>query len=176
MRRRHDHEDIKNQRYIENSEKRSKEDKEIQNKTTEKDTSMKEGTILCTPQKNKLGMATMDTGRDKASRQSAEKWKRQEDRDLREKRCFICGREGHIKKECPQYKGAAGGSKSESLCGFPSLPSAVKHAGRLNQGILLHEEKKKQKGKVFLSPQTGSLSSKYMAQGKASQKMTQQES
>uniref|UniRef100_A0A674K435 RNA uridylyltransferase n=1 Tax=Terrapene triunguis TaxID=2587831 RepID=A0A674K435_9SAUR len=108
LRRRHDHEDIKNQRYIENNEKRSKEDKETQNKTTEKDTSMKEGTILCTPQKNKLGMATMDTGRDKASRQSAEKWKRQEDRDLREKRCFICGREGHIKKECPQYKGAAG--------------------------------------------------------------------
>uniref|UniRef100_A0A674JVM0 RNA uridylyltransferase n=1 Tax=Terrapene triunguis TaxID=2587831 RepID=A0A674JVM0_9SAUR len=107
LRRRHDHEDIKNQRYIENNEKRSKEDKETQNKTTEKDTSMKEGTILCTPQKNKLGMATMDTGRDKASRQSAEKWKRQEDRDLREKRCFICGREGHIKKECPQYKGAA---------------------------------------------------------------------
>ncbi|XP_030423521.1 terminal uridylyltransferase 7 isoform X2 [Gopherus evgoodei] len=176
LRGRHDHEDIKNQRYIENNEKRSKEDKEIQNKTTEKDTSMKEGTILCTPQKNKLGMATMDTGRDKASRQSAEKWKWQEDRDLREKRCFICGREGHIKKECPQYKGAAGGSKSESLCGSPSLPSAVKHAGRLNQGILLHEEKKKQKGRVFLSPQTGSLSSKYMAQGKASQKTTQQES
>ncbi|EMP41232.1 Terminal uridylyltransferase 7 [Chelonia mydas] len=99
LRRRHDHEDIKNQRYIENNEKRSKE---------EKDTSMKEGTILCTPQKNKLGRATLDTGREKASRQSAEKWKRQEDRDLREKRCFNCGREGHIKKECPQYKGAAG--------------------------------------------------------------------
>lgn len=99
LRRRHDHEDIKNQRYIENNEKRSKE---------EKDTSMKEGTILCTPQKNKLGRATPDAGREKASRQSAEKWKRQEDRDLREKRCFNCGREGHIKKECPQYKGATG--------------------------------------------------------------------
>ncbi|XP_067424618.1 terminal uridylyltransferase 7 isoform X2 [Emydura macquarii macquarii] len=176
LRRRHDHEDIKNQRYIENSEKRSKEDKETQNKTAEKDTSVKEGKILCTPQKNKLGSSTMETGRDKASRQSTEKWKRQEDRDLREKRCFICGREGHIKKECPQYKGAAGGSKSEGLCGSPSSPSAVKHAGRLNQGILLHEEKKKQKGKVFLSPQTGSLSNKYMTQGKASPKRTQQES
>nr|XP_006135950.1 terminal uridylyltransferase 7 isoform X2 [Pelodiscus sinensis] len=176
LRRRYDHEDNKNQRYIENNEKRSKEDKEIQNKTTEKDTSIKEGTILCTPQKNKLGRATMETGRDKASRQSAEKWKRQEDRDLREKRCFICGREGHIKKECPQYKGAAGGSKSEGLCGSPSSPSAIKRSGRLNQGILLHDEKKKQKGKVFLSPQTGSLSNKYMNQGKSSQKRTQQES
>ncbi|XP_074851247.1 terminal uridylyltransferase 7 isoform X2 [Carettochelys insculpta] len=176
LRRRHDHEDIKNQRYIENSEKRSKEDKETQSKTTEKDTSVKEGMTLCTPQKNKLGRTTVETGRDKTSRQSAEKWKRQEDRDLREKRCFICGREGHIKKECPQYKGAAGGSKSEGLCGSPSSPSAVKHAGRVNQGILLFDEKKKQKGKVFLSPQTGSLSNKYMCQGKASQKRTQQES
>uniref|UniRef100_A0A8D0GHU0 CCHC-type domain-containing protein n=1 Tax=Sphenodon punctatus TaxID=8508 RepID=A0A8D0GHU0_SPHPU len=114
-------------------------------------------------------------GRDKTPRQS-EKWRRQEDRDLREKRCFICGREGHIKKECPQYKGAAGGSNSDGLCGSPSSPSAVKHAGRLNQGTLLHEEKKKQKGRVFLSPQSGSLSSKYMTQGKASQKRTQQES
>ncbi|XP_067172855.1 terminal uridylyltransferase 7 isoform X1 [Apteryx mantelli] len=155
LRRRHDYEDIKNQRYTE-KEKRSKEEKEIQNKTTERESSIKEGKLqLCTPQKSKLARATVDTGRDKTPRQSAEKWKRLEDRDLREKRCFICGREGHIKKECPQYKGATGSSKSEVLCGSPSLPSAAKHAGRLNQGMLTHEEKKKQKGKVFLSPQSG---------------------
>ncbi|KAM6187793.1 terminal uridylyltransferase 7 isoform 2-T2 [Sarcoramphus papa] len=176
LRRRRDYEDSKNQRYTESKEKRSKEDKETQNKTTEKESSIKEGKVhLCMPPKRKLARVVVETGREKTPRQSAEKWKRLEDRDLREKRCFICGREGHIKKECPQYKGAAGGSKPEVLCGSPSLPSAAKHAGRLNQGMLIHEEKKKQKGKVFLSPQSGSLSSKYMTQGKASQKRTQQE-
>ncbi|XP_014792144.1 PREDICTED: terminal uridylyltransferase 7 isoform X2 [Calidris pugnax] len=177
LRRRRDYEDVKNQRYAESKEKRSKEDKETQNKTAEKESSIKEGKLhLCTPQKRKLARGIVETGREKSPKQSAEKWKRLEDRDLREKRCFICGREGHIKKECPQYKGAAGGSKPEVLCGSPSLPSAAKHAGRLNQGVLIHEEKKKQKGKVFLSPQSGSLSNKYMTQGKASQKRTQQES
>ncbi|XP_063175682.1 terminal uridylyltransferase 7 isoform X2 [Chroicocephalus ridibundus] len=177
LRRQRDYEDIQNQRYTESKEKRSKEDKETQNKTTEKESLIKEGKLhLCTPQKRKLARVIVETGREKTPRQSAEKWKRLEDRDLREKRCFICGREGHIKKECPQYKGAAGGSKPEVLCGSYSLPSAAKHAGRLKQGVLIHEEKKKQKGKVFLSPQSGSLSNKYMTQGKASQKRTQQES
>ncbi|XP_010005523.1 PREDICTED: terminal uridylyltransferase 7 [Chaetura pelagica] len=176
LRRRRDYEDSKNQRYTEGKEKRSKEDKETQNKTTEKESSVKEGKLhLCTPQKRKLTRAIVETGREKTPRHSADKWKHLEERDLREKRCFICGREGHIKKECPQYKGTAGGSKPEVLCGSPSLPSAAKHAGRVNQGVLIHEEKKKQKGKVFLSPQSGSLSNKYMTQGKASQKRTQQE-
>ncbi|XP_064032346.1 terminal uridylyltransferase 7 isoform X2 [Pogoniulus pusillus] len=177
LRRRRDYEDTKTQRYTESKEKRSKEDKETQNKTAEKESSIKEGKLhLCTPPKRKPARVIVETAREKTPRQSAEKWKRLEDRDLREKRCFICGREGHIKKECPQYKGAAGGSKPEALCGSPSLPSAAKHAGRLNQGVLIHEEKKKQKGKIFLSPQSGSLSNKYMTQGKASQKRTPQES
>ncbi|NXJ54145.1 TUT7 uridylyltransferase, partial [Spizaetus tyrannus] len=177
LRRHRDYEDIKNQRYTESKEKRSKEEKETQTKTTEKESSIKEGKLyLCTPQKRKLARAVVETGREKSPRQSAEKWKRLEDRDVREKRCFICGREGHVKKECPQYKGATGGSRPEVLCGSPSVPSAAKHAGRLNQGLLIQEEKKKQKGKVFLSPQSGSLSNKYMTQGKASQKRTQQES
>ncbi|NXP07935.1 TUT7 uridylyltransferase, partial [Thinocorus orbignyianus] len=134
LRRRRDYEDTKNQRYSESKEKRSKEDKETQSKTTEKESSIKEGKLhLCTPQKRKLARVIVETGREKSPKQSAEKWKRLEDRDLREKRCFICGREGHIKKECPQYKGAAGGSKPEVLCGSPSLPRAAKHAGRLNQ-------------------------------------------
>ncbi|XP_065601739.1 terminal uridylyltransferase 7 isoform X1 [Cyrtonyx montezumae] len=175
LRRRRDYEDSKNQRYTENKEK-SKEDKEIQNRTTEKEGSVKEGKLhLFTPQKSKVARGTVETGKEKSPRQSAEKWKRLEDRELKEKRCFICGREGHIKKECPQYKVAAGGSKPEALCGSP-LPPAAKHAGRLNQGMLTHDEKKKQKGKVLLSPQSGSLSSRYMTQGKASQKRTQQES
>nr|XP_009934745.1 PREDICTED: terminal uridylyltransferase 7 isoform X3 [Opisthocomus hoazin] len=129
LRRRRDYEDAKNQRYIESKEKRSKEEKEAQNKTTEKENSVWEGKLhLCTPQNRKPARVVVETGREKTPRQSAEKWKRLEDRDLKEKRCFICGREGHIKKECPQYKGAA-----------------------------------------------GSLSNKYMTQGKASQKRTQQE-
>ncbi|NXW92115.1 TUT7 uridylyltransferase, partial [Alopecoenas beccarii] len=133
LRRHRDHEDLKNQRYTESKEKRMKQDKGVHTKI-EKECSVKEGKLhLCTPPKRKLARVIVETGREKTPRQSVEKWKRLEDRDLREKRCFICGREGHIKKECPQYKGAAGGSKSEVLCGSPSLPSAAKHAGRLNQ-------------------------------------------
>ncbi|NWI90376.1 TUT7 uridylyltransferase, partial [Pitta sordida] len=143
------------QRYAEIKEKRGKDDKEMQNKSTEKENLIKEGKLhLCVPQKRKLARVIVETGREKTPWQSAEKWKRPENRDLREKRCFICGREGHIKKECPQYKGVAGGSKPE-VCGSPSFPSSIKHAGRLNQGVFIHEEQKKQKGKVLLSPQTG---------------------
>lgn len=123
LRRHRDYEDIKNQRYTESKEKRSKEEKETQTKTTEKESSIKEGKLyLCTPQKRKLARVVVETGREKTPRQSAEKWKRLEDRDIREKRCFICGREGHIKKECPQYKGAIGmkliklSSFKQSLC------------------------------------------------------------
>lgn len=130
VRRRRDQEDTLNQRYPENKEKRSKEDKETQNKYTEREVSAKEDKpVQCTPQKAKSARAAVDLGREKMLRPPVEKWKRQDDKDLREKRCFICGREGHIKKECPQLKG---------------------------------------------SP--GSLSSKYMTQGKASVKRTQQES
>ncbi|NXP84268.1 TUT7 uridylyltransferase, partial [Passerina amoena] len=132
LRRRRDYEGT--QRYGEIKEKKSKEDKEMQNKPTEKENLIKEGKLhLCTPQKRKLARVIVETGREKTPRQSAEKWKRPEDRDVRQKGCFMCGREGHIKKECPQYKGVADGSKSEVLCGSPSLPTAVKHAGRLNQ-------------------------------------------
>lgn len=81
----------------------------MQNKPTEKENLVKEGkSHLCTPQKRKLARVVVETGREKTPRQSAEKWKHLEDRDVREKRCFICGKEGHIKKECPQYKSVAG--------------------------------------------------------------------
>lgn len=106
LRRRRDYEGT--QRYGEIKEKKSKEDKEMQNKPPEKENLIKEGKLhLCTLQKRKLPRVIVETGREKTPRQS-EKWKRLEDRDIREKRCFICGREGHIKKECPQYKGVAG--------------------------------------------------------------------
>lgn len=109
VRRRRDQDDTLNQRYPENKEKRSKEDKEIQNKYTEREASTKEDKpAQCTPQKAKPVRAAGDLGRERLLRPPAEKWKRQDDKDLREKRCFICGREGHIKKECPQFKGSAG--------------------------------------------------------------------
>lgn len=130
VRRRRDQEDTPNQRYSESKEKRSKEDKETQNKYTEKEVSTKEDKpTQCAAVKAKPARVVVDLGREKILRTPVEKWKRQDDKDLREKRCFLCGREGHIKKECSQFKG---------------------------------------------SP--GSLSSKYMTQGKASVKRTQQES
>ncbi|XP_042636609.1 terminal uridylyltransferase 7 [Orycteropus afer afer] len=177
VRRRRDQEDTPNQRYPESKEKRSKEDKEIQNKYTEREVPAKEDKSLqCTSQKAKPMRATVDLGREKLLRPPVEKWKRQDDRDLREKRCFICGREGHIKKECPQFKGSPGLSKSD--CVFGPLPSAssLRPAGTFFQAVFLHEDKKKQNTEIFLSPQSGSLSSKYMTQGKASPKRTQQES
>ncbi|XP_051028780.1 terminal uridylyltransferase 7 [Acomys russatus] len=173
VRRRRDQDDTPNQRYSESKEKRSKEDKDSQNKYTEKEVSVKEDKpTQCTAVKTKPARAAIDLGREKVLRTPAEKWKRQDDRDLREKRCFICGREGHIKKECPQFKGSPGLCKSDCVSAYSS-PSALRAVA---QAVLLHEDKKKQKTTIFLSPQSGSLSSKYMTQGKASVKRTQQES
>ncbi|XP_004639441.1 terminal uridylyltransferase 7 isoform X2 [Octodon degus] len=130
VRRRRNQEDTLHQRYPESKDKKSKEEKEIQNKYTEREVSAKEDkSVPCAAQKAKTVRAAVDPGREKIFRPPVEKWKRQDNKDLREKRCFICGREGHIRKECPQFKG---------------------------------------------SP--GSLSSKYMTQGKASVKRSPQES
>ncbi|XP_042134530.1 terminal uridylyltransferase 7 isoform X3 [Peromyscus maniculatus bairdii] len=152
VRRRRDQEDTPNQRYSESKEKRSKEDKEIQNKYTEKEVSTKEDKpTQCTATKSKLVRAVVDLGREKILRTPVEKWKRQDDKDLREKRCFICGREGHIKKECPQFKGSPGLCKSDYVSGYSS-PSPLRPVA---QAVLLHEDKKKQKTTIFLSPQSG---------------------
>lgn len=119
MRRRRDQEDTPNQRYSESKEKRSKEDKEIQNKYTEKEVSTKEDKLTpCAAAKAKPVRAAVDLGREKLLRTPTEKWKRQDDRDSREKRCFICGREGHIKKECPQFKGSPGTDNSPETVMF----------------------------------------------------------
>ncbi|XP_068093297.1 terminal uridylyltransferase 7 [Hyperolius riggenbachi] len=127
-----------------------------------------------TPKKPQQGAwGNNEASKEKMLRFSSEKWRRQEDRELREKRCFICGREGHIKKECPQTKGAAGNVKSDVVYGSPSTPSPQKPQTRFVQMVPLQDDKKKQK--LSFSPQSGSLSSKYMSQGKASQRRTQQE-
>ncbi|KAM4807983.1 terminal uridylyltransferase 7 [Rhinophrynus dorsalis] len=172
--RRRNNENAVNQRYPEKRLQRKTEDKEALSKSVENESSGTEGKhTQNTPKKPKQGTkSTNEACRDKTPRPSNEKWRKQEDRDLREKRCFICNREGHLKKECPQYKGSAGSPKSDVLCGSPSAPSPLKRQTRFIQ-ITPQDEKKKQK--VFLSPQSGSLSSKYMSQGKPSQKRTQQE-
>ncbi|KAM8802146.1 terminal uridylyltransferase 7 isoform 1-T6 [Rhynchonycteris naso] len=177
VRRRRDQEDTPNQRYPENKEKRSKEDKEIQNKFPEREVPTKEDRpVQCTPPKAKPLKAAPDLGREKVLRPPVKRWKRQDEKDLREKRCFICGREGHIKKECPQFKGSPGMFKSDCVFGSSSSPTPLRPTYTFVQAVFLHEDKKKQKATIFLSPQSGSLSSKYMTQGKASAKRTQQES
>ncbi|XP_053323295.1 terminal uridylyltransferase 7 [Spea bombifrons] len=157
-----------NQRYPERRLQRRMED-------TENENSGLDGKhVTSTPRSIRQGVrAAYETCKDKTPKSSYEKWRRQDDREAREKRCFICGREGHIKKDCPQYKGSAGSPKSEMLCGSPSASSPLKHKTRL-QGITSEEDKKKTK--LIFSPQSGSLSNKYMTQGKATQKKAQQES
>ncbi|MEE6459584.1 hypothetical protein FKM82_000660 [Ascaphus truei] len=171
--RRRNHENSMNQRYPEKRPQRKMEDKEVLNKNMESESSAIEGKQQqCTPPRPRHGgRGAYEACREKTPRPLAEKWRRQE--DPREKRCFICMREGHIKKDCPHYKGAAGSPKSDILCGSPSTASPLKHQAKFIQVLPVQDEKKKQK--VFLSPQSGSLSNQYMSQGKTSQKKTQPE-
>ncbi|XP_069084349.1 terminal uridylyltransferase 7 isoform X2 [Pleurodeles waltl] len=175
-RRRWENEGNMNQRYPEKSVQRNQE-KDTPSKNSDKEISARDGKIQppCTPPKHRQGAwGSQEIGRDSSPRFTPERWRRQEDRDFKDKNCFVCGREGHIKKACPQYR-PSGGSKSDSLCGSPSSPSSVRQASRLHQVIHPHDEKRKQQGKVSLCPQSGSLANKFMAQGKASQRKTPQE-
>ncbi|XP_066567157.1 terminal uridylyltransferase 7 [Amia ocellicauda] len=111
-------------------------------------------------------------GREQNPRQASDKWRKQDDREFREKRCFICGSEGHIKKECPQYKGSSGSYRADgsSFSSSPSAPSNLK-IFKAKQSTTPQEDKRKQKQqKVFLSPQAGSLASKHMTQGRSAEK------
>ncbi|XP_075684890.1 terminal uridylyltransferase 7 [Rhinoderma darwinii] len=171
--RRRNHEKPTNQRYVDKPRQRIPDHKEMNN-SMEGDGSYVDGKPFTTPKKHHQGAkSTLEACKERTPRHSSEKWRRPE--ELREKRCFICGREGHIKKECPQYKGAAGSPKSDVLFGSPS-PSAsnpLKHQGRFIQAIPLQDDKRKPK--MSFSPQSGSLSTKYMTQGKASPKKAHQE-
>ncbi|XP_053558405.1 terminal uridylyltransferase 7 [Bombina bombina] len=176
--RRRNNENANNQRFPEKRLARRTEEKEGANKTIENEIGCIDGKHS-TPPRPRHGGRAHDTSWDKTPRLNNEKWRRQEDRDMREKRCFICGREGHIKKDCPQYKGTAGSPKSDNFCGSPSAMSPLKHSRSIpinsdRKIAPFQDEKKKQK--LFLTPQSGSLSNKYMAQGKANQKRTQQDS
>uniref|UniRef100_H2ZWR3 RNA uridylyltransferase n=1 Tax=Latimeria chalumnae TaxID=7897 RepID=H2ZWR3_LATCH len=168
LKRRRDQDDLNHQRYLENKQRRDKDDME----TT------RDGKPQLTHQKGRPEKAVHEAGRDRNGRQSSEKWRRQDEREFREKRCFVCGMEGHIKKDCPHYKGVPGSFKAEnlmSLCGSPSAPSILKQADRANQGTPSHEEKRKQNTKGFLSPQSGSLTVKHATQGRSPQKMSHPE-
>ncbi|XP_069481819.1 terminal uridylyltransferase 7 isoform X2 [Ambystoma mexicanum] len=134
-RRRWENEGNMNQRYSEKNLQKNDKDKDAPSKNFEKDVPGRDGRIQppCTPPKHRQGVwAGQETGRENASRHSTERRRRQEDRDFKDKNCFICGREGHIKKACPQYR-PSGGSKSDTLGVSPSSPSSVKHASRLHQ-------------------------------------------
>ncbi|XP_018114592.1 terminal uridylyltransferase 7 isoform X2 [Xenopus laevis] len=171
--RRRNNENAGNQRYPEARSPRKTED--AASKGAENESSRIEGKqTFNTPKKPRPGArGANEASREKPQRLPTDKWRRSEDRDVREKRCFLCGKEDHIKKECPQYKGPVGSPKSDFLCGSPSTPSPLKYPVRVIQATQGHDE---QKQKMFLSPQQGSLSNKYMAQGKANQKRSLQDS
>ncbi|XP_072006955.1 terminal uridylyltransferase 7 isoform X2 [Engystomops pustulosus] len=165
--RRRNHEKPTNQRYVDPRRPRGSEEINI----LESDGSFMDGNLCTTPKKPHQGArGTPEAVREWTPKPSVEKWRRPE--EIREKRCFICGREGHIKKECPQYKGA-GSPKSDAQFGSPSASSPLKHQGRFIQVVPLQDERRKPK--MSFSPQSGSLSTKFMTQGKASQKKAYQE-
>ncbi|XP_076429614.1 terminal uridylyltransferase 7 isoform X8 [Peromyscus maniculatus bairdii] len=117
--------------------------------------------------------------------------------------CRICGKIGHFMKDCPMRRKVRRRRDQEDTPNQRYSESKEKRskedkeiqnkytekevstkedkptqctATKSKLAVLLHEDKKKQKTTIFLSPQSGSLSSKYMTQGKASVKRTQQES
>ncbi|KAM5191607.1 terminal uridylyltransferase 7 [Mantella aurantiaca] len=141
--RRRNHENGANQRYP---------DKRPQKKIEDKDISMDGKDLHSTPRKAQQGTwGSNELSKDRTPRSISEKWRRPEDRELREKRCFICGREGHLKKECPQYKGAVGSPKSDILYGSPNAASPQKPQARFIP-VVPSQDRKKQK--MSFSPQS----------------------
>ncbi|XP_069785701.1 terminal uridylyltransferase 7-like isoform X2 [Narcine bancroftii] len=87
------------------------------------------------PRKSKEAKPANEMFKAKVARQYYEQRKKQEERD---KRCFICGKEGHIKKECPLHTGEKGTEFTASA--FSSVPSIG------NENTKGNVKKKKQKG------------------------------
>eukprot|EP00062_Callorhinchus_milii_P021855 gi/632979026/ref/XP_007906239.1/ PREDICTED: terminal uridylyltransferase 7 isoform X2 [Callorhinchus milii] len=169
------------QKPIESKPKRKHEEKEPQNKDVQKmyreslkDVPKIEGELYGearTPRKTKEEKVTNEILRDRTPRQYAEQRRKQE----QDKRCFTCGKEGHIKKECPQYKGGSGAENASSV--RMTVPSSVSNVIG-NENKIHMKEKRKQKQKGFLNSQPG-LSNKFStnssAQGKSSHKRAQPE-
>ncbi|XP_072927139.1 terminal uridylyltransferase 7-like isoform X1 [Hemitrygon akajei] len=112
-----------------------------------------------TLRKSKEERAANEILRDRAPRQYPEQRRKQEERI-----CFICGKEGHIKKECPWHKG----EKSTEFA--VNASSSISNFGNENtKGNV----KKKQKG----NSQSGLSSevSTYSTQGRSPQKKMQSE-
>ncbi|KAG8455308.1 hypothetical protein GDO86_001487 [Hymenochirus boettgeri] len=133
--RRRNNENAMNQRHLEVKLQRQADDKEALGKSNESEATRMEGKLMpINLKKPKQGAKEIhESCRNKPQRAVTDKWRRSEDRELREKRCFICGREGHIKKECPQHKSSVGSPKSDMLFGSPSAPSPLKHQARISQ-------------------------------------------
>lgn len=115
-----------------------------------------------TPRKSKDDRAANEMLRDRTPRQYPEQRKKQDERD---KRCFICGKEGHIKKECPRYKG----EKSAEIAAWAS--SSTFNIG--NENTKGNVKKKRQRGNSQSG--VGSKVSANSTQGRSPQKKMQSE-
>ncbi|XP_067886164.1 terminal uridylyltransferase 7-like isoform X2 [Heterodontus francisci] len=168
------------QRPFETKAKRKPEDKGSPNKEVPKlhrqglkDIPQKEGEAypeVRPPRKSKEDRTTNEILRDRTSKQYPEQRRKQEDRD---KCCFICGKEGHIKKECPHHKGVT----SAEFAALLQMNAASSASNIGNEYTKVNvKEKRKQKG--FLKSQAG-LSSKFSTssstQGRSQRKRTQPE-
>ncbi|XP_072372813.1 terminal uridylyltransferase 7-like isoform X2 [Scyliorhinus torazame] len=161
------------QRPFEIKTKRKPEDKEFPNKDLPKllalnfmDIPVKEGDVypeIRLPRKSKEDRAANEILRDRTSRQYPEQRRKQEDKD---KCCFICGKEGHIRKECPRHKGIISAEFSAS-----SAPSIGNEYAKVNV-----KEKRKQKGLLNSQPGlTSKFSTSSSTLGSSPHKRTQPE-
>ncbi|XP_043920126.1 terminal uridylyltransferase 7 isoform X2 [Protopterus annectens] len=97
-------EDSISERYHENRLKQTQDGKDYHVRDAERELPLRDGkSQLCTPKKSRYDKGMLDSGRDKTVK-SSERWRRLEDREFREKCCFVCGMEGHLKKDCQHYK------------------------------------------------------------------------